>query len=62
MLGILCRKRLRKTTATVDGEPIEQACSDLEDSDAEEEADDDFIDTDGEEHSGICPHPYSELE
>ena len=47
-----CRKRIKKVTATADGEPIEDAADDLEDSDAEYEGDASFIQSDEEEVSG----------
>ena len=47
-----CRKRIKKATATADGEAIEDAANDLEDSDAEDEGDASFIQSDEEELSG----------
>ena len=50
--GSASRKRIKKATATADGEPMEQNGSDLEDSDYEDEAEDGFIQADEEEPSG----------
>lgn len=50
--GSASRKRIKKATATVDGEPMEQNGSDLEDSDYKDEAEDDFIQADEKEPSG----------
>ena len=46
------RKRIKKATATADGEPIEDAANELEDSDAEDEGDASFIQSDEDELSG----------
>ncbi len=40
------RKRIKKGAATADGEPIEDAAKELEDSDAEDEGDASFIQSD----------------
>lgn len=52
----MCRKRIKKATATVNGQPIEDATNDLEDSGFEDEADDDSIYSDDEALSGATLH------
>ncbi|CAL5223760.1 g6324 [Coccomyxa viridis] len=60
--SILTRKRIKKATATADGEPIEDAANELEDSDAEDEGDASFIQSDEDELSGSQSAEDADLE